>query len=80
MRIIKTGCFGIVVALGENGAGSIRSNLKEDGPSANVEAWNTAMDAIESMVLAHACAGIDIENPRYLQGIETAVLAISERV
>lgn len=79
MRVIKTGCFGIVVEL-SGGGGSIESKLKEDGSGANVEAWNTAMDAIESIVLAHACAGIDIEDPRYLQGIETAVLAISERM
>lgn len=80
MKVIKTECFGIVVELSENGGGSIESKLKEDGPGDNVEMWNTAMDAIESLVLAHACAGIDIEDPRYLQGIETAVLAISERM
>lgn len=31
------------------------------------------MDAIESVILAHACAGIDIINPAYLKGIKTVV-------
>lgn len=35
--------------------------------------YNGAMDGIEALVLAHACAGIDVESPAYLEGIETAV-------
>jgi hypothetical protein len=31
------------------------------------------MDALESIIMAHACAGIDIESPAYIEGIETAV-------
>ena len=38
---------------------------------------NAAIDAILSLILAHACAGIDIESPAYLKGIETAFDAIS---
>jgi hypothetical protein len=37
--------------------------------------FNKRMDAIESMVMAHACAGIDIMAPAYIEGIETAVQA-----
>jgi hypothetical protein len=36
-----------------------------------------AVDALESMVLAHAVAGIDVESPAYLEGIETTVLALT---
>jgi len=38
-------------------------------------AFNGAVDGIMSVVLAHACAGIDIESPAYLEGIETAIQA-----
>jgi len=31
------------------------------------------MDAVESMVLGHACAGIDVTDPRYVEGIRTCV-------
>jgi hypothetical protein len=32
-----------------------------------------ALDALESIVLAHACEGIDVTRPAYLCGFETAV-------
>lgn len=35
-----------------------------------------AIDVIESIVLAHAIAGIDIETPAYIEGIETALDAL----
>lgn len=33
-------------------------------------------DGIFSMILAHAIAGVDIESPAYIEGIETAVEAV----
>jgi hypothetical protein len=35
--------------------------------------FNNAMSGIEAMILGHACAGIDITTPSYLEGIESAV-------
>ena len=35
-----------------------------------------ALDALESVMLAHACAGINIEDKAYVKGIETALDAI----
>jgi hypothetical protein len=35
------------------------------------------MDGLESLVLAHACAGIDVEDRRYVAGIAAALEAIS---
>jgi hypothetical protein len=32
-----------------------------------------ALDGIESLILAQACAGIDIESPAYIEAVETAV-------
>ena len=77
---IKRPCFGIVVELRSTiadaegdvpMAGTITSDLKE-GCACREKA---AMDAIESLILAHACAGVDIESPAYVEGIETAVEA-----
>ena len=35
---------------------------------------------IESLLLAHASAGVDISNPKYLQGLETAIEAIANNI
>ena len=37
--------------------------------------YNGILDGIESMILAHSCADIDVTTPEYLEGIETAVQA-----
>jgi len=34
------------------------------------------MDALESIILAHEIAGVDIATPAYLEGIEEAVQAV----
>jgi len=76
-REIKLDVYGIVVSLTGNGGGSIVTELHEIADDVEdteeVVIFNTAMDALESMILAHACAGIDITAPAYLEGIETAV-------
>lgn len=53
---------------------SITSDLKESDTPENA-AFNAAMDSIESMVLGHFCAGVDVDAYAYLVGIETAVQA-----
>ena len=35
-----------------------------------------AVDAIESIILGHGVAGIDIDSPAYIEGIETAQQAL----
>ena len=74
---IKTGVYGISVSCAADGGGTISSDLRSpnNGPEALA-----AIDALESLVLAHACSGIDICSPAYLEGIETAVDAITNRV
>ena len=62
-------CFGIVIEVIDNG-GTIASDLKGDGDNSELTA---AIDAIESLILAHACAGVDIADLAYVEGIETAV-------
>ncbi len=48
----------------------------EDGMEERLD-FNKKMDALESIILALAIAGIDITTPAYLEGIETAVEACS---
>lgn len=69
---IELRCFGITIQ--NNG---ITSDLHEKGAS---DEYDAAMDAIESIVLAHHCAGIDVTTPAYLEGIETAVEAIANNI
>lgn len=34
------------------------------------------LEALESLILAHACAGVDVESAAYIEGINTALEAI----
>lgn len=84
-KIIKLPCFGIVVELededkelkGTFNGGNVTSDLKETPVDISdiqeIHCYNSAMDAIESLILGHACAGIDITTPAYIEGIESAV-------
>jgi hypothetical protein len=71
---------------GENGCYSscdesqYASDVNEESED-NVEnrkSFNTSIDALESLILAHACAGIDVEAYGYVEGIRTALQAISK--
>jgi hypothetical protein len=83
-RTIKLPCYGITLTLArENGAeapgsGSIVSDLREPKNAANRQ-YNAAVDGLESLILAHACAGVNVESPAYIEGIETAVDAVANR-
>ena len=42
--------------------------------------FNTAMDAVESVILAHSCSGVDVESKEYIDGLKTAIEAISNNI
>lgn len=75
---IDLGVYGIRVTLttvdGETG-GVICSDLHED--DREDVAYSANMSGVESLILAHACAGVDIKSLAYVRGIETAVEAIT---
>lgn len=74
MKTIELPIYGIIVEIDEaNSCGSIKSNLKENNRNTR---FNAAIDMLESLILAHACAGINIESRGYIIGIETAVDAL----
>ena len=77
---IKLPCFGIIVNV-DDGAGAISStDLKTEHNDEEDELYNSAMDGIESIILAHACAGVDITTPEYIEGIETAVNSCANNI
>jgi hypothetical protein len=86
MKTIETNCFGIIVQLDEPNEygdvnGTISSELQEeptDEFDTDYTVYNSMMDALESMILAHACTGIDITDNAYICGIETAVAACAQ--
>lgn len=49
-----------------NGSGWIQSSLYKDKIFTKKEA-----DVIESLILAHACAGIDVSSEAYVEGLVT---------
>lgn len=63
----------------------MESNLKnefvgdDDHPRMRSEraAWNMQMDVVESMLLALACAGVDLDSPEFIQGLNSALDAIA---
>lgn len=80
-KTIETNVFGITVFLDDPGtdgvaAGRIVSELRDGSDDPNVR-YIAAVDALESLILAHACAGVDIVSPAYLEGVEAAVEAIN---
>ena len=72
----------IVIEL-DGGSGNISSNLHETPNEAimedadEVRDYNSAIDGMESLILACACSGVDVESTAFLEAIETALEAIS---
>jgi hypothetical protein len=58
-------------------SGTIVSNLKVLEMDEEDVAFNYAVDAIESLILAHACAGIAVGSKEYCDGVQIALDAIS---
>lgn len=62
--------------------GILTSNLKE--PPAphddeyQYEKYSAAVDALEALVLAHACQGVDVEAEDYVLGLQTAYDKIAQ--
>ncbi len=78
--MIRLPCYGMILKVVDE-SGWISSDLTVDKPSERatpIDPYYAAVDGIESMVLAHACAGIDVTTTAYIEGIETAVEAVAD--
>jgi len=81
MREILLPCYEIVIRLSEQSpSGTISSNLRTSPSATSNARFDAAVSAIESLILAHACAGVDVESPAYLEGIETAMEAVANHL
>lgn len=92
MKIYTIPEYGITVEVNEETkAGNITSQLKEqfldeeeDGAVmrqfVDNERAEASADALEALILAHACAGIDISSAAYQEGLKTAVEAIANNL
>ena len=84
MKTIKLPCHGFEIELSDDGScGSVKSDLSTNDSAANylfLDEYHFYVDAVESMVLAHACAGIDIESFAYVEGIETTIEALANKI
>jgi hypothetical protein len=77
------------ITTGEGEGGRIEQGLPREQPPEGAnedepdrqgrECYNAAVDALESIVLAHACAGVKVDDPRYVIGLETALDAFSNQ-
>ncbi|EGQ8101911.1 hypothetical protein MW344_003742 [Vibrio parahaemolyticus] len=76
MKIIELGIYGIEISHHSDAHGcAITSQMKEPDSLEN-EAFNAAVDGLESIILGHFAAGVDVTTTAYLEGIETAYDAI----
>ena len=78
MRKIDLDLYGIIITLDGSGGGTVTDELHDGNESA--EEYNAACAGITSMILAHACAGIDVASPEYSGGIQTAIESASNNL
>lgn len=69
--------FGIVVRV-KDGSGTIESDLKKD--TEDDPELNAALDCIEAFILGHACSGIKIDSPAYIETVESVVETIFNKI
>lgn len=79
MKTLELGIYGIVISYNseeDKGGCAITSEMKELPETKENKEYNAAVDGIESMILAHFSAGIEVWSTAYLEGIEAANNAI----
>jgi hypothetical protein len=69
--------FGISISLTHTADGTSGSLTSEFDKKKMYGDYRVAVDTMLGMILAHACAGIDVSSPYYLEGIETVYDKIS---
>lgn len=73
-QVIELPGYDIVVTL--NGkSGTITSALTDDFDDQNLE-YEAAINAVESLILSCACAGVDITSKKFIEAIDTTIDAI----
>jgi hypothetical protein len=77
--ILNGGTAEINVSVEDGGGEIVSTGLKELSIIEEEDnLYNAAVDGVESLVLALACAGVDIERPQIKTAVQTAVDAIGD--
>ena len=70
----------VVIAVDDSGAGVVvKSNLVDSidsDPYSESDYLAGAAEALEMLILTHACAGVDVTDPKYIKGLEDALQGI----
>ncbi len=82
---IRVGEDCITLQVDDQGSGTVQSTLHITETDPDFEAdyrqdYNSAIDGLESLMLAHACAGVDVQDGRYVAGVGAALDAISNHI
>ena len=72
LKLVEIGSDKILIALQGAGGAIVSSTLKKTGSTAEEK---SAMDAIESLVLAHAVAGVNVKSKKYIEGLRAGLNA-----
>ncbi|GIC77090.1 hypothetical protein [Moritella sp. F3] len=90
MKTTELDIYGIVITDlgGENGStgAAISSDMKDttcvegDDDYEDTVAFNIAVDGVESLILAHYCAGIDVTAPAYKEGVDASYQALGQNL
>jgi len=70
----EDGCYGDC----DGSSGDI-DGLESTKETDNRWTHNVVIDGLTSMILAHAIAGVDIETPAYIEGVERALQGCEEK-
>lgn len=81
-KSMELGQLGIVVSVDEeSGKGWVYSELHEtfdpevmdEDEIEEMNEYNHRLDGLESLILACACSGVDIQSPEFVQAVKTAI-------
>jgi hypothetical protein len=81
MKTITLPCYGIkieLIGLTPAAFGVLTSNLHVPEMESN-EHLKASIDAIERLVVAHACAGVEVNSPTYVCGLRSAIDLIAKQ-
>jgi hypothetical protein len=75
----KVGAHKVLLRL-QDGGGTIETDFKAGGDAEDEgDAYPHAIDGIESLILAHAVAGLEVGSRKYVEGLEAALDALAEK-
>lgn len=82
MKKIELPIGGIIVYVLSDHEGFIRSKLKLDpvktpGSALDITDYNQSIEMLEMIVLEHAKSGVNIQDARYITGLESALEKLS---